>query len=119
MSEVEDATVASTGLEPASEYEYAGVICQRSAEGNAIVEVMRHKEGVEIVESSSFYDIRAPRKLVIPYDEVGEELGYEVTGSDLQVEFATIYGRIINTDDALILFSDFGEAMDFMDNENR
>lgn len=99
------------------EYKMCGVAVQKSPEGEAMVLAMRDKPGVEIVEDATFFDIRAPGKLVIDFEEVSEILGEEVDGFDLQVQFSTIYGRIVMTDEAIILFSDFGEAAAFMDHE--
>lgn len=99
------------------EYKMAGVSVQKSPEGEAIMQVLREKEGVEVVEEDTFYDIRAPGRLVLDFEEIGEVLGRDVSGPDLQVEFATIYGRIVATDDELVLFSDFTEAMEFMESQ--
>lgn len=96
------------------EYRMCGVAVQKGPAGHAIVEALQDVPGVEIVEEDTFFDIRGPGKLVIDFEEVSDILGHEVSGPDIQVEFATIYGRIIATEEALVLFSDFEEAMAFM-----
>ena len=53
-------------------------------------------------------------RLVIPYDEVSEELGYEIDAYSIQHEMSTHYGRMVATDDALMLFSDPTEAMEYL-----
>lgn len=99
---------------PVEEYKMCGVAVQKSPEGEAVVLAMQDKPGVEIVEEASFYDIRAPERMVIGYEEVSDVFGEDVDGFDIQVQFSTIYGRIVMTDEALVLFSDFKEAADFM-----
>lgn len=96
------------------EYRMCGVAVQKSPEGYAIVQLLQDEPGVEVVEEDTFFDIRGPGKLVIDFEEVSDILGKDVSGPDLQVEFATIYGRIVATEEALVLFSDFDEAMEFM-----
>lgn len=96
------------------EYRMCGVAVQKSPEGYAMVELLQDEPGVEIVEEDTFFDIRAPGKLVIEFEAVSDILGKDVNSSDLQVEFSTIYGRIVSTEDAIVLFSDFEEAMEFM-----
>ena len=65
-------------------------------------------------EQPSFWDVRARHRLVINYDEVSEELGYEIDGYAIQHEMSTHYGRMIATDDALMLFSDPTEVMEYL-----
>jgi len=45
---------------------------------------------------------------------VGEELGFDIDGYAIQHEMSTHYGRLVTTDDALMLFSDPVEAMDYL-----
>lgn len=90
--------------------DYVGIVMARSEEGDAIADAMRDVEGVEVIAQPSFWEIRARERLIIDYDRVSEELGYEVSASVVQHEMATIYGRIVSTDEALMLFSDPEEA---------
>jgi propane monooxygenase coupling protein len=53
-------------------------------------------------------------RLVIDYDEVSEALGYEIDAYSIQHEMSTHYGRMVATDDALMLFSDPTEAMEHL-----
>ena len=71
-------------------------------------------EGVQVHEQPSFWDIRAMDRLVINYDEVSEELGYEIDAYSIQHEMSTHYGRMVAGDDALMLFSDPMEAMEHL-----
>jgi len=95
-------------------FDYVGIVMSKSAEGDAVADAMRGREGIEIRENPSFWDIRAKHRLMINFDEVGEELGYEVDGYSIQHEMSTHYGRMVLTDDALMLFSDPVEAMEHL-----
>ena len=67
-----------------------------------------------MIEQPAFWEIRSEHRLVIPYDDVSEELGYEIDAYSIQHEMSTHYGRMITTDDALMLFSDPTEAMSYL-----
>ncbi len=95
-------------------FDYVGIVMARSAEGDAVADVLREKPGVEIRQQPSFWDIRAPDRLEIDYDEVAEELGSDVDAYTIQHEMSTHYGRMVTTDDKLYLFADPIEAMDFL-----
>jgi propane monooxygenase coupling protein len=95
-------------------YDYVGIVMSKSAEGDAVVSVLGEREEVEVIEHPSFWDIRAKDRLVIDLDEVGEELGEEVDAYAIQHEMSTHYGRLVATDDALMLFSDPIEAMKYL-----
>ncbi|MGH7751066.1 MAG: MmoB/DmpM family protein [Candidatus Dormibacteria bacterium] len=95
-------------------YDFVGIVMSKSAEGDAVVDVLRGKEGIEVIEHPSFWDVRARDRLVINYDEVSEELGYEIDAYAIQHEMSTHYGRMIATDDALMLISDPTEVMEHL-----
>ena len=95
-------------------YDYVGIVMAKSAEGDAVANVLSAQEGIEIVENASFWDVRAKDRLVIDFDEVSEELGFDVDPYAMQHEMSTHYGRLVATDDALMLFSDPIEAMDYL-----
>jgi propane monooxygenase coupling protein len=95
-------------------YDYVGIVMAKSEEGDAVAAVMGAKEGVEIVEQPSFWEIRAKDRLVIDFDEVSEELGFELDPYAAQHEMSTHFGRLVATDDALMLFSDPVEAMEYL-----
>ena len=97
-------------------YDYVGIVMAKSAEGDAVVAVLGEQEGVEVIESPSFWDIRAKDRLVIDLDSVSEELGEDVDAYEIQHEMSTHYGRLVATDDALMLFSDPIEAMEYLSN---
>jgi propane monooxygenase coupling protein len=95
-------------------YDYVGIVMAKSEEGDAVAEVVGRQEGVEVIEQPSFWDIRAKDRLVIDYDQVSEQLGFDIDGYAIQHEMSTHYGRLVTTDDALMLFSDPVEAMDYL-----
>lgn len=95
-------------------YDYVGIVMSKSEEGDAVAAAVGQQEGVEVIEQPSFWDIRAKDRLVIDYDKVGEELGFDIDGYAIQHEMSTHYGRLVTTDDALMLFSDPVEAMDYL-----
>src|SRR5712691_2362003 len=97
---------AESATDGAGTYDYVGIVMSKSAEGDAVADAMRGKEGVEVIENPSFWDVRAKDRLVIDYDEVSEELGFEIDAYSIQHEMSTHYGRLVTTDDALMLFSD-------------
>jgi propane monooxygenase coupling protein len=95
-------------------YDYVGIVMAKSEEGDAVATVVGRQEGVEVFDQPSFWDIRAKDRLIIDYDKVGEELGFDIDGYAIQHEMSTHYGRLVTTDDALMLFSDPVEAMDYL-----
>ena len=114
---VTDAAVTRRRCEVSEEtYDYVGIVMAKSAEGDAVANVVSAQEGVEIVENASFWDVRAKDRLVIDFDEVSEELGFDVDPYAMQHEMSTHYGRLVVTDDALMLFSDPVEAMEHLSN---
>jgi NAD(P)H-flavin reductase/ferredoxin len=95
-------------------YDYVGIVMAKSAEGDAVARFLARREGIEVLEQPAFWDIRASERLVIPYAEVTEEVGYEIDAYSIQHEMSTHYGRMVATDDALMLFSDPTEAMEHL-----
>ena len=95
-------------------HDYVGVVMSKSVEGDAVVNVLRGEPGVEVIEQPSFWEVRAKDRLVINYDDVSEELGEDVDAYAIQHEMSTHYGRMLTTDDALMLVSDPTEIMDHL-----
>jgi hypothetical protein len=95
-------------------YDYVGIVMAKSAEGDAVAAILGERLEIEVIEQPSFWDIRAPGRLVIPYGEVSERLGYEIDAYSIQHEMSTHYGRMVAADDALMLFSDPTEAMQYL-----
>jgi NAD(P)H-flavin reductase/ferredoxin len=97
-----------------SSYDYVGIVMAKSAEGDAVAGLLGRREGVVVREQPAFWEIRARDRLVIPYDEVSADLGYEIDAYSIQHEMSTHYGRMVATDEALMLFSDPTEAMEHL-----
>jgi methane monooxygenase component A beta chain/propane monooxygenase small subunit len=95
-------------------YDFVGIVMAKSAEGDAVAEILGRREDVEVIEQPAFWDIRAKDRLAIPYTEVSEALGYEIDAYSIQHEMSTHYGRMVTTDEALMLFSDPTEAMEHL-----
>jgi ferredoxin-NADP reductase/ferredoxin len=109
------ATSAAARAMPATDgsHDYVGIVMAKSAEGDAVARFFAGADA-EVIEQPAFWEIRARHRLVIPYDEVSEELGYELAAYSLQHEMSTHYGRLVATDDALMLFADPTEAMEHL-----
>ena len=95
-------------------YDFVGIVMARSAEGDAVARLLARRPGIEVIEQPSFWDIRARDRLVIAYSQLSEELGYEIDAYSIQHEMSTHYGRMVATDDSLMLFSDPTEAMEHL-----
>jgi propane monooxygenase coupling protein len=101
-------------MSAAGSYDFVGIVMSRSAEGDAVAAALRGRPGVEVIQQPSFWDIRAPDRLEIDYDEVSEELGFDIDAYAIQHEMSTHYGRMVTTDDKLLLFADPVEAMEYL-----
>jgi hypothetical protein len=95
-------------------YDFVGIVMAKSAEGDAVARILGERDDIVLHEQPAFWDIRAKDRLVIPYDDVSEELGYEIDAYSIQHEMSTHYGRMVAADDALMLFSDPSEAMQYL-----
>jgi ferredoxin-NADP reductase/ferredoxin len=95
-------------------YEFVGIVMAKSAEGDAVARILGEREDIVLYEQPAFWDIRARDRLVIPYEEVSDELGYQIDAYSIQHEMSTHYGRMVATDEALMLFSDPTEAMEHL-----
>ncbi len=93
-------------------HDHVGIVMAKSAEGDAVARWFAGR--AEVLEQPSFWEIRAPGRLVIPYAEISDELGYAVDAYSIQHEMSTHYGRMVATDDALMLFSDPTVAMEHL-----
>jgi hypothetical protein len=96
------------------EFDYVGIAIARSVEGDALAEAMGDVEGVEVLEQRSYWEVKARGRLRLDFDALSEETGLDVDSELIQVLMSTYYGRIVNTDDAILLFHDPIEAMEHM-----
>jgi NAD(P)H-flavin reductase/ferredoxin len=95
-------------------FDYVGIVMAKSAEGDAVAAVLGRRGDVQVIDQPAFWELRAEHRLVIPFDAVSEQLGYEIDAYSIQHEMSTHYGRMVATDDALMLFSDPTEAMEHL-----
>lgn len=99
----------------AQEFNHVGIVLARSVEGDALADACQDTiEGVEIIRQPSFCEVKAADRLRLDFDELSEATGFEVTSGVIQVLMSTYYGRMVNTDEALLLIHDPIEAMEAM-----
>src|SRR4028119_935259 len=97
-----------------------GVTMSAGVEGNAIAEIMRGKEGVEVVKYPAMIRIDAPHKLEFVMDEIAEAMGApEFSTADFELETSTHYGRMVRLDDRILLFADPADAAESLGMEAR
>jgi propane monooxygenase coupling protein len=95
-------------------FDYVGIAIARSVEGDALADAMRDVAGVEVVPQRTYWEIKARERLRLDFEQLSEETGLDVDSELIQVLMSTYYGRIVNTDDAILLFHDPIEAMEAM-----
>jgi hypothetical protein len=95
-------------------FDYVGIALARSVEGDALVEAMADLQAVEIVPQPSYWEVKARGRLRLDFELLSEATGLDVDSELIQVLMSTYYGRIVNTDDAILLFHDPLEAMEHM-----
>jgi hypothetical protein len=95
-------------------FDYVGIALGRSVEGDALAEAMAEVEGVEVVPQRTYWEIKARARLRLDFEALTEATGFDVDSGLIQVLMSTYYGRIINTDDAILLFHDPIEAAEHM-----
>ena len=95
-------------------FDYVGIAVARSVEGDALADAMRDVEGVEVVAQHTYWEIKARERLRLDFEALSEATGLDVDSQLIQVLMSTYYGRIVNTDDAILLFHDPIEAMEAM-----
>jgi hypothetical protein len=95
-------------------FDYVGIALARSVEGDALAEAMADLDAVEIVPQPSYWEVRARGRLRLDFETLSEATGLDVDSELIQVLMSTYYGRIVNTDDAILLFHDPLEAMEHM-----
>ncbi len=96
---------------PFDSSDYVGLVIARSAEGDMIAAALRRRRDVVVLEQPAFWEVRARSRLVIPYADLTDELGYALDAYSIQRELSTHYGRLVAGDEALMLFADPTEAL--------
>jgi hypothetical protein len=95
-------------------FDYVGIALGRSVEGDLLAEAMAAVDGVEVVPQHTYWEVKARERLRMDFEELSEATGLDVDSELIQVLMTTYYGRIINTDEAIMLFHDPIEAMEHM-----
>jgi hypothetical protein len=95
-------------------FDYVGIALGRSVEGDALAEAMAEVEGVEVLPQRTYWEIKAHERLRLDFDALTEATGFDVDSELIQVLMSTYYGRIVNTDEAILLFHDPLEAAEHM-----
>ncbi len=95
-------------------FDYVGIALGRSVEGDALAEAMAEVEGVEVVAQHTYWEIKARARMRLDFDELSEATGLDVDSGLIQILMSTYYGRIVNTDDAILLIHDPIEAAEAM-----
>jgi propane monooxygenase coupling protein len=95
-------------------FDYVGIALGRSVEGDALAEAMAEVEGVEVVAQHTYWEIKARARMRLDFDELSEATGLDVHSELIQILMSTYYGRIVNTDDAILLIHDPIEAAEAM-----
>jgi hypothetical protein len=95
-------------------FDYVGIAISRSVEGDALADAMVAVEGVEVVEHHTYLEVRARHRMRMDFEYLSEATGLEVDSGLIQVLMSTYYGRMVNTDEALLLIHDPIEAMEAM-----
>ena len=87
------------------------------SQAEVVAEVMATKPNVTVTYLPSMMRVDCVGNMEVNYDEISEALGEEpgfFNQGELEEDMSTHYGRMIATDDALILFSDPTEAMQYL-----
>ena len=87
----------------------------KSAEGDAVAEILGRRDGDRGDRAAGV--LGHPRHATgcrSPTTRSPRQLGYEIDAYSIQHEMSTHYGRMVATDDALMLFSDPTEAMQYL-----
>jgi hypothetical protein len=95
-------------------FDYVGIAIARSVEGDALADAMGEVEGVKVVPQHTYWEVKARARMRLDFDYLSEATGLDVDSNLIQVLMSTYYGRMVNTDDAILLIHDPIEAMEAM-----
>ncbi len=92
-----------------------GVTLNESVEARAIADVLGRREGITVTYMPAMIRVDGEGKIIFKMDEIGEELGYEMTHEAFEISISTHYGRMVMVDEnTVILFGDMNEAMSYI-----
>lgn len=92
-----------------------GVTMNDSVEARAIAELMATKPGIRVTYMPAMIRIDGDGQIEFKMDEIGEELGREMTAQLFEIATSTHYGRMVTIDEnTVILFGDMNAAMAYV-----
>ncbi len=91
-----------------------GVTLNDGVEGRAIADLMATKPGITVTYMPSMIRIDGEGRIEFKMDEIGDELGREMTAPLFEISTSTHYGRMVMVDEnTVVLFGNMEEAMAF------
>ena len=94
----------------------AGVTLMNNQVGYVVAGVMRDKEGVTVMELPSMIRVDGVGKVDFDYEEIADALGWPDFGQDdFEEIMSTHYGRMVVTDDRVIMFANPEDAAEYID----
>jgi propane monooxygenase coupling protein len=89
-----------------------GMTMNDSVESRVIAELMEKKPGIKVTYMPAMIRIDGENKIEFKMDEIGEELGREMTPALFEVCTSTHYGRMVMVDDnTVVLFGNMEDAL--------
>ncbi|MGS0755952.1 MmoB/DmpM family protein [Roseateles sp. GG27B] len=94
--------------------EFKSTISHQCVEGRAIADLMATKPGITVTYMPSMIRIDGEGRIEFKMDEIGDELGREMTAPLFEISTSTHYGRMVMVDEnTVVLFGNMEEAMAF------
>jgi len=94
----------------------AGVTLMNNQVGHVVADVMRGHPNVTVEELPSMIRVDGTGQFDFPYDEIAEALGWTDFGNDdFEEIMSTHYGRMVVTDDRVIMFANPEDAAEYID----
>ena len=103
-----------SAIEEEQAFDDVGIAISRSVEGDALADAMSEVDGVEVVEQHTYYEVKARARMRMDFEYLSDATGLDVDAGLIQVLMSTYYGRMVNTDEAILLIHDPIEAMEAM-----
>jgi propane monooxygenase coupling protein len=93
----------------------AGVTLMNNQVGYVVANVMREKEGVDVMELPSMIRVDGTGKVDFDYEEIADALGWaDFGGDDFEEIMSTHYGRMVHLDDRTLLFANPEDAAEYI-----
>ena len=93
----------------------AGVTLMNNQVGHVVAEVMKEKEGVQVLEMPSMIRVDGVGKIEFNYEEIADALGWPDFGNDdFEEIMSTHYGRMVVLDDRVVLFANPEDAAEYI-----